>query len=101
DEEQIEPEYDDDGNIIESEATIPKRKAKAPRRKQKAEELFEPEELQRGYLTESDINIRRIDKPERFQLRRIPVTEAKEDELDEEADWIYNGAFLKATISHQ
>jgi hypothetical protein len=39
------------------------------RRKQKAEELFEPEELKRGYLTEDDVNIRRIDKPERFQVR--------------------------------
>ena len=45
------------------------RKHKVQRRKQKAEELFEPEELQRGYLTESDINIRKIDKPERFQVR--------------------------------
>lgn len=44
-------------------------KRKAQRRKQKAEELFEPEELKRGYLTEADINIRRIDKPERFQVR--------------------------------
>ncbi|UJR26928.1 hypothetical protein I4U23_008237 [Adineta vaga] len=103
DEEQEEPEYDDDGNIIESESTVVKRqvKRKTQRRKQKAEELFEPEELQRGYLTEADINIRQIDKPERFQLRHTPVVEAKEDELEEEAEWIYNGAFLKSTISSQ
>lgn len=44
------------------------RRRRLAKRKQKAEELFEPEELQRGYLTESDINIRRIDKPERFQV---------------------------------
>lgn len=31
----------------------------------------------------------------------MPVTEAKEDELEEEAEWIYNGAFTKPTISHQ
>jgi len=36
-----------------------------------------------------------------LQLRRIPVAEAKEDELEEEAEWIYNGAFLKQTISLQ
>ncbi len=42
---------------------------KVQRQKQKAEELFEPEELQRGYLTESDTNIRWIDKSERCQVR--------------------------------
>ncbi|CAF1045570.1 unnamed protein product [Rotaria sp. Silwood1] len=99
----VEPQLDEDGNPIEDETITAKRqrKLRAQRRKQKVEELYEPEELQRGYLTESDINIRRIDKPERFQLRNIPVTEAKEDELEEEADWIYNGAFLKPTISNQ
>jgi hypothetical protein len=49
--------------------TKKQQKRKIPRRKQKVEELFEPEELQRGYLTETDINIRQIDKPERFQVR--------------------------------
>ena len=29
------------------------------------------------------------------------MTEAKEEELEEEAEWIYNGAFLKQTISLQ
>ena len=29
------------------------------------------------------------------------MTEAKEDELDEEAEWIYNCAFVKQTISLQ
>ena len=48
-----------------------KGKHRVQRRKKKAEELFEPEELQRGYLTQLDINIRRIDKPERFQVRFI------------------------------
>ena len=46
-----------------------RRRLRIQRRKQKAEELFEPEELQRGFLTELDINIRRIDKPERFQVK--------------------------------
>ncbi len=45
------------------------RKPKVQRRKPKAEELFEPEELQRGYLTELDVTIRKNDKPERFQVR--------------------------------
>ncbi|CAF1187488.1 unnamed protein product [Rotaria sordida] len=102
-EEDVQPQLDEDGNPIEDETISTKRRRtiRAQRRKPKAEELFEPEELQRGYLTEADINIRRIDKPERFQLRHIPVTEAKEEELEEEAEWIYNGAFLKPTISLQ
>jgi hypothetical protein len=29
------------------------------------------------------------------------VTEAKEEELEEEAEWIYNGAFLKPSLSLQ
>ena len=53
------------------------RKRRAQRRKQKAEELYEPEELQRGYLTESDLSIRRIDKPERFQVSRSLQTAQK------------------------
>lgn len=45
------------------------RKSKSQRRKPKAEDLFEPEELQRGYLTDADVTIRKNDKPERFQVR--------------------------------
>lgn len=67
-----EPEYDEDGNLIEDQATLlrARRRRAAARRRQKAEELFEPEEIQRGYLTENDVNIRRIDNPERFQVKR-------------------------------
>ena len=36
-----------------------------------------------------------------FQLRRVPVTEADNAELEEEADWIYHQAFLTPTISNQ
>lgn len=36
-----------------------------------------------------------------FQLRRIPVTEADEHELEFEAKWIYQYAFDNATLSEQ
>ncbi len=45
------------------------------------------------------LNIRSFDCA--FQLRRVPVTEADNAELEEEADWIYHQAFLTPTISNQ
>ena len=57
-------------NVFQEARPVKKpRKRRVQRRKQKAEELFEPEEMQRGYLTEADVNIRKTDKPERFQVR--------------------------------
>lgn len=35
------------------------------------------------------------------QLRSIPVKGAEDDELEEEADWIYRNAFATPTISLQ
>lgn len=35
------------------------------------------------------------------QLRSIPVKNAEDDELEEEADWIYRNAFAMPTISLQ
>lgn len=35
------------------------------------------------------------------QLRSIPVKNAEDDELEEEADWIYRNAFATPTISLQ
>lgn len=35
------------------------------------------------------------------QLRSIPVKSAEDDELEEEADWIYRNAFATPTISLQ
>ena len=40
-------------------------------------------------MTDKDQQIRSADMPERFQLRRIPVSPTEEGELDEEAEWIY------------
>lgn len=36
-----------------------------------------------------------------MQLREIPITSATDNELDEEADWIYKHAFIKASVSTQ
>ena len=36
-----------------------------------------------------------------LQLRSIPVKGAEDDELEEEADWIYRNAFATPTISLQ
>lgn len=36
-----------------------------------------------------------------LQLRTIPVKPAEDDELEEEAEWIYRNAFSTPTISMQ
>ncbi|EGT52037.1 hypothetical protein CAEBREN_17429 [Caenorhabditis brenneri] len=64
-------------------------------------ESIEPSELERGFLSAADKKIMIEDAPERFQLRRTPVTEADEDEIDREARWIMEHAFEKATVTDQ
>lgn len=72
-------------------------------------QVFEPSELERGHLTDQDHQIRKLDIPERFQLRRIPVTRTRGDgddrsadkELTQEAKWIYHHAFFRPFISNQ
>uniref|UniRef100_A0A8C7N0I6 Transcription elongation factor SPT6 n=1 Tax=Oncorhynchus kisutch TaxID=8019 RepID=A0A8C7N0I6_ONCKI len=64
-------------------------------------ELYEPSELESSHMTDQDNEIRSTDMPERFQLRSIPVKPAEDDELEEEAEWIYRNAFSTPTISMQ
>lgn len=64
-------------------------------------QIFEPAELERGYMTVEDNKIKVTDIPERFQLRNIPVKSAEEAELLEEAEWIYKQAFMQPPISNQ
>ncbi|XP_041765514.1 transcription elongation factor SPT6 [Anopheles merus] len=66
-------------------------------------EIYEPSELKRGHFTDLDNEIRKIDIPERMQLRDIPVTAVPEgsNELEEEAEWIYQQAFCKPHVSDQ
>ncbi|KAL7976079.1 hypothetical protein Chor_009757 [Crotalus horridus] len=55
---------------------------------------YEPEE------TEGEIRVR-PKKTAKKRLRSIPVKSAEDDELEEEADWIYRNAFAMPTISLQ
>ncbi|XP_053670514.1 transcription elongation factor SPT6 [Anopheles nili] len=66
-------------------------------------EIYEPSELKRGHFTDLDNEIRKIDMPERMQLRDVPVTGVSEgsNELDDEAEWIYQQAFCKPHVSDQ
>ena len=63
--------------------------------------MYEPTELERGFFTDKDQEIRTTDMPERFQLRTIPIKALEEGELDDEADWIYKQAFMTNTITSQ
>lgn len=74
------------------------REKKQPRRRRKTKsiyEIYEPHELERAGFTDEDNKIRNQDIPERMQLRSVPVTPADDEELDEEAEWIYKAAFSK------
>ena len=65
-------------------------------------EFIEPAELHKAYMTEKDEEIKINDVPERFQMRRIPVQQTdNENELLEEAEWIFYNAFDNKTISMQ
>ncbi|KAK4315769.1 hypothetical protein Pmani_013007 [Petrolisthes manimaculis] len=106
DDEDDDYEEDEDGEAREQ------RRARKERRKQVKKsiyEVFEPSELERGHLTDQDHEIRKLDVPERFQLRQIPVTRTRgetddrttDKELDQEAKWIYHHAFFRPFISNQ
>ncbi|KAL3310193.1 Transcription elongation factor SPT6, partial [Cichlidogyrus casuarinus] len=63
-------------------------------------EMFDPSDLDRAFFNPVDEKIRKLDVPERFQLRTVPVklfdeTQTTEElaELSEESDWIYVNAF--------
>ncbi|ODN05104.1 Transcription elongation factor SPT6 [Orchesella cincta] len=74
------------------------REKKQSRRRRKMKsiyEIYEPHELERAGFTDEDNKIRSTDIPERMQLRSVPITPANDDELDEEAEWIYKTAFSK------
>jgi transcription elongation factor SPT6 len=93
-----EDEYDESGEV--SQRRSAKKKSRSKNRKS-IFELYEPSELERSHMTEKDDEIRKVDVPERFQLRSIPVTSAEDDEIEEEAEWIWKQAFSTSTISIQ
>uniref|UniRef100_A0A803TH55 SPT6 homolog, histone chaperone and transcription elongation factor n=1 Tax=Anolis carolinensis TaxID=28377 RepID=A0A803TH55_ANOCA len=100
--EEMEDEYDYEPEEAEGEIRArPKKTAKKRVSRRSIFELYEPSELESSHLTDQDNEIRVTDMPERFQLRMIPVKNAEDDELEEEADWIYRNAFAMPTISLQ
>ncbi|GMT19975.1 hypothetical protein PFISCL1PPCAC_11272, partial [Pristionchus fissidentatus] len=64
-------------------------------------DTMEPSELDKGYFSAQDKSIQSEDKPERFQLRRVPITEATDEELALEAAWIYAHAFKEKPLTKQ
>ncbi|XP_077150467.1 transcription elongation factor SPT6 [Ranitomeya variabilis] len=100
DEEMEEYEYEDEEADGETRVR-PKKTAKKRVSRRSIFEIYEPSELESSHLTDQDNEIRTTDLPERFQLRTIPVKAAEDEELEEEADWIYRNAFSTPTISQQ
>ncbi|VUZ51102.1 unnamed protein product, partial [Hymenolepis diminuta] len=65
-------------------------------------DIFDPSDLERKFYRPEDERIRRLDVPERMQLRKFPVKRIdpksetySEDllEIEAEAEWIFNNAF--------
>lgn len=98
-----EEDFDDD-YADEDDEDMEGRKKKQGRKKRSKMgiyDVYEPTELERGFFTEKDQDIRAADIPERFQLRQVPVKPTEEGELEEEAEWIYKQAFVTTTVSQQ
>nr|XP_020473692.1 transcription elongation factor SPT6 [Monopterus albus] len=79
----------------------PKKQTKRRLGRKSIFEIYEPSELESSHMTDQDNEIRSADMPERFQLRSIPVKPAEDDELEEEAEWIFRHGFSTLTISMQ
>uniref|UniRef100_A0A667WNT6 Transcription elongation factor SPT6 n=1 Tax=Myripristis murdjan TaxID=586833 RepID=A0A667WNT6_9TELE len=79
----------------------PKKQTKRRLGRKSIFEIYEPSELESSHMTDQDNEIRSTDMPERFQLRAIPVKPAEDDELEEEAEWIFRHGFSTLTISMQ
>ncbi|KAH9503861.1 Transcription elongation factor SPT6 [Bulinus truncatus] len=103
DEDEEDFDEEDEAKEEEGEEGEPRKKKGGRKKavKKSIFDVFEPSELERGHFTDADNAIRLADFPERFQLRRIPVKEADDAELEEEADWIYKQAFATLCISQQ
>jgi len=95
DEEGYEEEYEED----EETGHVKSKKKRGG--KKTIYDVYEPSELERSHLTTFDQQIRTKDEPERFQLRSTPITEADDDELEQESEWIFKTAFDLLTISTQ
>lgn len=101
DESEVDDEYEEEGG--EERAKRPKKAARKKTAKKTIFDIFEPSELKRGHFTDLDNEIRKIDIPERMQLREVPIMPVAEgsNELEDEAEWIYKQAFCKPPVSNQ
>ncbi|XP_034935114.1 transcription elongation factor SPT6-like [Chelonus insularis] len=81
----------------------PKKQLKKNTTRKSIFDIYEPSELRRGHFTDIDNEIRNTDIPERMQLRSTPIIPVLEgsDELDDEAEWIYQQAFCRSKICSQ
>ncbi|XP_044574909.1 transcription elongation factor SPT6 isoform X1 [Cotesia glomerata] len=106
-EDEYEEEDEDEDDYVDDEGVERPRRHKKQSKKKPSKktifEVYEPSELKRGHFTDLDNEIRNTDIPERMQLRSMPITPVPEgsDELDHEAEWIYQQAFCRPTISNQ
>ncbi|VDM59379.1 unnamed protein product, partial [Angiostrongylus costaricensis] len=103
DEEPVDDDDEDQEDIMDEE-TEGEARVRRVRTKEKSSTLLdamEPSELERGFMAPMDKKIQLEDKPERFQLRKTPVTEADELELELESKWIYYHAFSHTSVSNQ
>uniref|UniRef100_A0A0K0DMN9 Suppressor of Ty 6 homolog n=1 Tax=Angiostrongylus cantonensis TaxID=6313 RepID=A0A0K0DMN9_ANGCA len=103
DEEPVDEDDDDQEDIMDEE-TEGEARVRRVRTKEKSSTLLdtmEPSELERGFMAPMDKKIQLEDKPERFQLRKTPVIEADELELELESKWIYYHAFCHTSVSNQ
>lgn len=103
-------EYEDESEVDEYEDEPTEERSRRPKKQSRKKtakktifDIFEPSELKRGHFTDLDNEIRKIDVPERMQLRDVQITPVPENsnELDEEAEWIYKQAFCKPPVSTQ
>ncbi|KAL7630529.1 UNVERIFIED_CONTAM: hypothetical protein RMT77_018484 [Armadillidium vulgare] len=107
DEDVEDEEYEDEDETGREVTRKPKEKRKTS--KKSIYEIFEPSDLERGFLTEQDAELQKTDIPERFQMRQVPVTPTRAEgddrstdkELWDEAEWIYVHAFHRPFISNQ
>lgn len=79
-------------------------KVRRVKKKEKKVTIFDtmdPVELERGFLSVTDKKIMLEDRPERFIMRRPPVREVEEVELEVETNWILRNAFADSSISTQ
>eukprot|EP00124_Ichthyophonus_hoferi_P005459 Ihof_evm1s797 gene=Ihof_evmTU1s797 len=92
-------DYDIDSQEEEDEYGHPVHRPKS--NKKNIDDLYEPTVLRQKLMTKEDMAIKAIDVPERFQLSHIQRGDGSvtDEELKEEAQWIYNNAFIGKHIA--